>query len=157
MEENLRDTSQINKLSGASPPRSLRFPLLSDSFLEANLVKISKIFGGFAPLSVCSFLSVRFVPKAGKLTRDFKSFQGLRPLRVCIYYQIVPGGNSREILQIFGSFAFWKSEPSFIVKFVPGGKVTWDFILSKIFGGFAPSQSVLCTILYCQICFLGKI
>ena len=42
-------SAPISKIFGVSPPRKLQLPLLSDLFLEANLVKITKIFGGFAP------------------------------------------------------------------------------------------------------------
>ena len=79
----------ILKVSGASPPNNMYFLLLSDSLLEANLLEISKTFGGFVPkysiylpLSSDSFLGDDFL--------NISNFSGTSFLRVCtsLYCQI---------------------------------------------------------------------
>ena len=77
------------KFLWASPPNSIYFPLLSDSFLEAISLDISKIFGGFAPRDSIYLLYCQ-IRSWGPISWNFSIFWGLCLIKTCtfLYCQI---------------------------------------------------------------------
>ena len=86
LDANLLD---ILKVSGASPPNNMYFLLLSDSLLEANLLEISKTFGGFVP-KYSIYLPLLSDSFLGADILKISNFSGTSSLRACtsLYCQI---------------------------------------------------------------------
>jgi hypothetical protein len=66
------------KFSGASPPKGyIYLPLLSDLFLDANLLNFSKIFGGSAPKTLTKSLTIDKPLSCHAAQRTEKSKSGI--------------------------------------------------------------------------------